>query len=266
MIRDLGQLSGEILLYGGPYSNLAATNALFDWADRAEIPRQQRICTGDIVAYCAHPNETTDLMRQRGGPVIAGNCEKQLAANADDCGCGFEDGTACSLLARDWYSFANRHLRADHRAFMAGLPDWITFTYDSKRFAVIHGGARDISRFLWAVSSPEAFEQEIRYLEREIGPIDAVISGHSGIAFQRQIGQVNWINAGVIGMPAHDGQTRTTFATLTASGVQFHPLTYDYKAEAQAMRAAGLDQGYERALECGLWPSEDVLPPSLRVA
>lgn len=33
-------------------------------------------------------------------PLIAGSCEENLAAGALDCGCGFEEGTACDLLSR----------------------------------------------------------------------------------------------------------------------------------------------------------------------
>jgi len=33
-----------------------------------------------------------------------------------------------------------------------------------------------------------------------------------------------------------------------------------------AMRRAGLVQGYDTALSTGYWPSEDVLPADLRVA
>ena len=43
-------------------------------------------------------------------------------------------------------------------------------------------------------------------------------------------------------------------------------LAYDHAAAAADMRAAGLTQGYDRALETGWWPSEDVLPPALRRA
>jgi len=263
-INDLGQLNGDVMLFGGPYSNLQATNAAMDWADHAGIAAQNRLCSGDMVAYCADANAVVETVRRRGGPVIAGNCEKQLAEGADDCGCGFEAGTQCSVLAKDWYAYANRQVSATTRSYMADLPDWIVFTHLGRRYCMIHGGAQDISRFLWPTSDDSDFRQEINVLQGEVGAIDAVISGHSGLSFDRRIGDVDWINAGVIGMPANNGDAATCFAQLTDQGVQFHPLRYDHTSAAAAMRAVGLTQGYEAALVTGFWPSQDVLPQNLR--
>ncbi|WP_246590246.1 hypothetical protein [Marinobacterium ramblicola] len=40
----------------------------------------------------------------------------------------------------------------------------------------------------------------------------------------------------------------------------WHPLSYPFDTTARIMRERGLDNGYARALETGLWPSTDVLP------
>lgn len=264
VIKDLGTLRSDILLYGGPYSNFQATKALMDWADLAEIPPASRICTGDLVAYGADAVAVLGLVKACGGPVVAGNCEVQLAQAAADCGCGFATDSACSILAKDWYAYANRVIRPEDRTYMAGLPDWVVFSHANKRYAVIHGGATDVSRFLWPTNPIEDFVQEINAIRTEIGPIDGVICGHSGIAFSRQIDGVQWINAGVIGMPSHNGQPSTWFAVLGNDGVRLERLAYDHIAAATAMSDAGLIQGYHLALSTGYWPSEDILPFGLR--
>ena len=81
-IKDLGALSGPVLIFGGPYSNLQATQAVLAWADAHAVPPERMICTGDVVAYCAEPAETVALIRAAGCAVLAGNCERQLARNA----------------------------------------------------------------------------------------------------------------------------------------------------------------------------------------
>ena len=258
-IRDLGEIEGEVVLFGGPYSNLQATQALL-----ASLEGRRAICTGDLVAYCARPKETVELIRDAGIPVVAGNCEKQLAAGALDCGCGFEDGTACDLLSAGWYAYANAHVSQEERAWMGELPDLIAFTHQGKRYGVLHGGVSDIARFLWPSDEDDAFQSEIDLAERHLGPLDAIIAGHSGIPFQRQIGARLWINAGVIGMPPHDGRAETRYAVLGPSGIMFHRLEYDAKAAAEDMKQAGLVQGYHKSLITGVWPSEDVLPSQMR--
>ena len=263
-VRDLGTLEGDVLLFGGPYSNVQATQALMGWADRAGIPPTRRICTGDIVAYCGDAAATLDLIRNVGCPVVAGNCEVQLAEAAGDCGCGFEDGTTCSILSKGWYAHALGQISKADRAWLGSVPERLVFKHNGRRYAVIHGGVRNISRFLWPVTSDDDFWWEISLLQEEVGAIDAVIAGHSGIEFVRNIDGIRWINAGVIGMPPNDGQQDTSFAVLSDGDVRFESLTYDVAGAVVAMKTAGLTQGYHESLETGYWPSEDVLPKSMR--
>lgn len=263
--HDLGQLDGPLLLFGGPYSNLQALQALIQVAAARGMPATQMICTGDVVAYCGAPVETTARMRRLGCPVIAGNCEVQLGQGAEDCGCGFDEGSACDLLSAGWYGHASRVLGADHRAWMAGLPDIASFTHQGARYAVIHGGVTDIARFVWATSDMAVFDAEWAAVEAAIGPVDHVIAGHCGIPFLKSLRQGQWINAGVIGMPPHDGRQQTRYAMLDGGEVQFGRLSYDVVGAARDMQRAGLPERYRRGLLSGYWPSEDVLPSDLRV-
>ena len=164
-IRNLGELQGDVLLFGGPYSNLQATEALFQRARDLGIAGANIICTGDVVAYCGNPVETLALVRGSGCAVLAGNTEISLAARAGDCGCGFEEGSACDRLARDWYGYASAAVGSDDRAWMGDLPDRITFRHRGQRWVVVHGGAGDVARFLWPVSFEDDFWHEISILQ-----------------------------------------------------------------------------------------------------
>lgn len=265
-IADLGETGGPMVIFGGPYSNLQATQALLKRAGALGIPPERRICTGDVVAYCAQPAETIAALRAAGCVVLAGNCERQLALNAMECGCGFDAGTQCDLLSAGWYAHADRLVGAEARAWMAGLPDLILFRHAARRVAVIHGGLSDVSRFIWPVSGDAVFQEEIELIQEVAGEIDMVVAGHCGLAFRRRIGRVDWVNAGAIGMPANDGRVETGFVVLQEGEAAFYALAYDHVAAHAAMRAAGLVQGYDRALLSGYWPSEEVLPPVLRRA
>lgn len=258
-VADFGRMDGQVLLFGGPYSNLAALEALGEVIDEGYA-----VCTGDIVAYCAEPNETTNLMRALNIPTIAGNCERQIATGALDCGCGFETGTECDLLSKGWYEFLSSACDTDTVAWLSDLPELATFEHHGKRYAVIHGGATDISKFIWPDSAEEVFLEEITALEAVLGKIDGVVSGHSGIAFQRRIEGYQWINAGVIGMPPHDGRPETRYVLLKDGEVVIKRLTYDHSCTRKTMVAAGLTQGYQETLVNGIWPSEEALPLSLR--
>jgi predicted phosphodiesterase len=253
---------GPLLVFGGPYSNLQAMRAVLAEAARRGIPAHRILCTGDIVAYGADAAACCDLAMGSGILVLMGNCEENLAAGALDCGCGFEEGTACDLLSRAWYAHADRQVTAAHRAWMGACPRRMVVALpDGRRLAVLHGGAADISCFMFSSAEDATLAGEIAATG-----CDGVIAGHCGIPFARSVGAGLWLNAGAVGMPANDGTPRAWFAVLTPQAaslrVEILPLAYDHAAAAAAMRAAGLPEGYAAALSTGLWPSCDVLPPA----
>ena len=253
-----------LLVFGGPYSNLQATHAMFQVAQGLNLPIQNIICTGDVVAYAADPEATSQFVRTWGVRVVAGNCEEQLATGAEDCGCGFDEGSACDILSRGWYPYALSHVTDQTRAWMAGLAGAMTFTYAGLDFRVVHGGVRQTNEFLFA-SEVDALAGELK-AANELAPCDVLIGGHAGIPFVRRIGERLWLNAGVIGMPANDGTRDGWYALVTPDrgglSIALRRLAYDAPAAAAAMRRAGHANGYARTMVSGIWPSHDVLPPA----
>ena len=257
-------LQPPLLVFGGPYSNLRAMAALRQRAGELGIPPSHAICTGDVVAYCAEPEETTAAIRDWGCHVIAGNCEEQLAAAADDCACGFEEGSECDLLAKGWYPFANARLSAQSRAWMAALPKTLTCAVGGWKLRVIHGGIDVINRFMFASQHDVLAEELAR------SGADIVIAGHAGVPFIEKVGNGMWFNPGVVGMPANDGTPDVWYGLIRAEResivLSTHRLSYDHHGAAAAMRRQGHADGYARTLVTGLWPSLDVLPPAERAA
>jgi len=255
----LGDLSnGPVLIFGGPYSNLAATEAMRAKAQSLNIPSERTICTGDLVAYCAEPAETVDLIREWGIPVVMGNCEESLAFDSSDCGCGFDEGSACSVLSVTWYRYATALIDESQRRWMAELPREISFHFSGFNFNVIHASVSSINQFVFESDSVADKQKQIKQAQA-----DVIIGGHSGIPFGQKIGHQSWLNSGVIGMPANDGSCDVWYMLLEASGNGFtaswHRLVYDHELSQRNTQAAGMRE-YAQALGDGLWPSLDVLP------
>jgi predicted phosphodiesterase len=250
--------TAPLLVFGGPYSNLAATVSLQAEATRLGIGPDRIICTGDLVAYCAEPDETVALVRDWGIHVIAGNCEEQLAAGLDDCGCGFDEGSACDLLSKGWYPYANARVSAGARNWMRTLPPTLRFRYAGATFQVIHGGITQTNKFIFASDAPTMAR------EVALGATDVIVAGHAGLPFVAQVGKRTWFNAGVIGMPANDGTPDVWFGLIDAgdAGIKLETrrLTYDHHQAAARLRRSGHANGYARTLVTGLWPSLDILP------
>ncbi len=260
---DIGSYEGPVLVFGGPYSNLHATTALLDEAKFRDIPPHNIICTGDVIAYCGDAAASVEVIRAAGIHVVMGNCEESLGNDGSDCGCGFEEGSACDLLSVKWFTHARQALNDDAKNWMASLPRRINFEMNDRRIAVIHGGEKEISRFIFPSTPQEEKRREIESMD-----VDGVIGGHSGMPFTQLIDGRIWHNAGVIGMPANDATPRTWFSVLTPldGGIEFthRPLDYDYVAAARKMREEQLPEAYAICLETGLWPNMDILPDTER--
>ena len=263
---DLGTIEGDVLAFGGIVSNAHALETLRRTAQARAVSAGQMVCTGDVVAYCGQPVEAVAGLRALGAATIRGNCEESLAESAPDCGCGFDAGSTCDLLSVAWYAHADASLGVSGRKWMATLPGLAVFRAYGRRWGVVHDGATAVNRFLWPTSPEVAFAEEIAALEAIAGPVDAVLAGHCGLPFLREVAGRMWFNTGALGMPPNDGDRRTSFGVNGADGPSVERLDYDHAAAAEAMRIVGLNQGYDRSLLTGWWPSEDILPTDLRRA
>lgn len=258
-VQELGARDAPVLVFGGPYGNLEAMRALKVRADALGIAGDHAICTGDVVAYGADPQAVVDLVRGWGCAVVMGNCEESLAQDAADCGCGFNEGSACAALSAQWFAASRRDLSDDAKRWMGKLPRRVELTLAGRRLAAIHGGAAQINRFIFASTPMGEKVAEIDSLG-----VDGIVAGHCGVPFTQVLDGRLWHNSGALGMPANDGTARVWFSVLTPrnGGIEIvhHALKYDHDAAAAKMRARGYPAEYADCLASGLWPSCDILP------
>jgi predicted phosphodiesterase len=258
-LLDLGSIDDPLIVFGGPYGNLQATRAMLSEAAALSIPVTRVICNGDLVAYCAQPAETVELVRSSGIRIIQGNCEQSLVQGGMDCACGFEAGSTCALLAQAWYPFCAERLGTAAVRWMGELPTHIRFSMAGRSFYLVHGGLSAVNLFVHASTAVALKRREL-----DLCDADVVIGGHAGIPFGESLDGRYWLNSGVIGMPANDGTRDGWYLLLTpeAQGVrcEWCRLAYDAEAAYAAMLEAGRSDGYATALLTGLWPSMDSLP------
>lgn len=266
VVEDFGNFGGDVVAFGGAVSNAHAVDAMLSELASRGLSDAPLVSTGDHCAYCAEPMRTLAQLRAAGMHSIAGNCEESLAAGAGDCGCGFAPGTACDLASGAWFAHAASEVDNDARDWMRRLPRFAVFRAHGRHWGVVHGGASAVNRYLWPSDPETVFGAEVALLERMTGPVDAILAGHCGLPFQREVGGRLWLNTGALGMPPNDGDRRVSYAVITVDGPLIVRMDYDWRGAQAEMRAAGLVQGYERCIETGWWPSEDVLPPGLRRA
>jgi predicted phosphodiesterase len=258
-IVPLGNKKGKILLFGGVYSNLQALEKLKSIAEQQNIPPENCICTGDIIGYCAQPEETTQLFKLWGVKTIAGNVEIQLREGAKDCGCDFKEGSRCDNFSQLWYPYAQSKLSKNSIAFIAGLPDHLEFSYAGKKVFVLHGGYDNVSEFIYKSTPWERKETSFNSTHS-----DVIIAGHCGLPFHHSKNDKLWLNPGVIGMPANDGEPNVWYAILDDSNGKLnythHTMDYNYRLTSQLMQNGLLPEEYARTIVTGIWDNTEILP------
>ncbi|MEZ0611848.1 metallophosphoesterase [Fibrella sp. WM1] len=264
-ILNPGELSGPLLIFGGPYSNLQALEAMQRIAEQHRIPPGNVICTGDIVGYCAQPEACIQLVNQWGIWAIQGNVEQNLVDGEADCGCNFSEGGRCDTLSRTWFPYAARSVSEASRQWLGTLPLQLRFTYAGRVVAVVHGSAQHIAEFIFE-STPWAVKDETFAATGA----DVVLAGHAGLPFADERGHACWLNAGVIGMPANDGTPRVWYLLLDDADGQFSyrfvSFTYDNQTAHQQMVTNQLPLPYAQTLLTGLWDNCEILPETEKQA
>ncbi|NRD19288.1 metallophosphoesterase family protein [Winogradskyella eckloniae] len=258
-ITDIGHLTDKVLLFGGVYSNLQALEALITVAESEGILPENCICTGDIIGYCAQPEETIQTFKNWKARSIVGNVEIQLRDDEDDCGCDFREGSRCDNFSQQWYPYAKSKLSQDSLNYLETLPDHIKFTSGNKTVSVVHGSYFNVSEFIFKSTA-----WSTKQLNFEATQADIIIAGHCGLPFLEQQDDKLWVNPGVIGMPANDGNPNVWYAILDDSKplttVNFRKLDYDYKHTNQLMLNGLLPESYAKTIVTGIWDNMEILP------
>ncbi len=257
--KDLGELKGQLLIFGGVYSNLEALIALKEIAQEKNIAPENIICTGDIIGYCANPLESLHIIKDWGIHAIAGNVEIQLREDKEDCGCDFDEGGRCDVFSKKWYPYAQNKLTSSDKIWLESLPDFITFSYNGKKVLVLHGSFHRTSEFIFKSTPWETKNNSLIDSKTDI-----VLAGHSGIPFIDTKEGKTWFNAGVIGMPANDGNKNVWYGILDVkeNDITFkhESYSYDFNTASEKMLANNLPASYAETLKTGIWDNCEILP------
>jgi predicted phosphodiesterase len=258
--KNIGKLSGKVLVFGGAYSNLQALKKLKEIATDLKIPSSNIMNTGDVVGYCAQPEEVVQMNKDWGVHTIVGNVEIQLREDQLDCGCEFREGSRCDVFSSQWYPYSKSKLSEGSIDWMKTLPDYIEFEYLDLKGKVVHGSYFETADYIF--KSTNWIEKEKNF---EVTNSDLILAGHSGLPFHQSKNNKHWINSGVIGMPANDGTDRVWFLILDTNEkgeviYEHHSFTYNHEEASSLMESNKLPKEYALTLKTGIWDNCEILP------
>jgi diadenosine tetraphosphatase ApaH/serine/threonine PP2A family protein phosphatase len=256
----------RLAICGGTYSNPYALRAFLDRA--AELGADRLVCLGDLGAYGAEPEAIRPLLAEGGVECIAGNYEVAIGSGRTDCGCGYTDD-ADNAFAAIAYDFTFRHTSPEFAAWMRTLPTERRGSVDGVDVHLVHGSPLAVNDFWW-----ESLDDDQHRLRVEASGADVICCTHSGLPWTRRFRRDDGretvvVNVGVLGRPANDGGRHVWFALVDVTpdgvAVELVPLDYDWRAQADSIRAAGLPDAFAQAVETGWWTTcLEVVPPAER--
>ena len=239
-------MTTRLAIFGDVHGNSAATAATLVAID-AERP-DAIYCLGDLVGYGPQPNETIDLVRQRGIPTIMGNYDDGVGFDRDDCGCAYTDADERDRGQRSLI-WTRGTVTPDRKAYLRELLPEIRLDIEDTRIRLVHGSPRRMNEYLFA-------DRDARSLERIAAraDCDVLVFGHTHIPWSRLIGDVLFVNAGSAGKPK-DGDPRARWLMLEVAagepvGVRWNRVDYDIATMTRLIRLAdGLPNRFAEDLE-----------------
>lgn len=241
-------MTKRIAIFSDMHGNSAATQAVLAAID-TEAP-DAIYCLGDLVGYGACPNETIDLIRDRGIPTIIGNYDDGVGFDRDDCGCAYKDRDE-EARGQESLMWTRGVTTLENKAYLRTLLPEIGFEAEGKRFRLVHGSPRRMNEYLFEDRDPRSLERIAQQADA-----DVLIFGHTHKPWVQEIGGVLFINDGSVGKPK-DGDPRAAWVLLTVNEdapiqVEIRRVPYDVAAMAAAIRAAeGLPDHFAADIETG---------------
>ncbi|MEM7261203.1 MAG: metallophosphoesterase family protein [Planctomycetota bacterium] len=262
------QAISRVALFGGVYSNYLALEAAIEDARSRGVDAMY--CLGDLGAFGPYPDRVFPLLVENEIATVQGNYDHSIGNRRPDCACGYTDprDNHFALISYE-YTFAQTSDR--WKDWMRELPPAIELDLAGHHVHLCHGSPRQTNEFLWESTTPNPFVARLfRDLEEQGTTADVIACTHTGLSWQRRVGDKLLVNVGVIGRPENDGQTSVSYTILeaTKSGVSAEqiPVTYDWERLAAEMRSEGLPEEFIATIETGWWEScLEILPAKERV-
>lgn len=248
----------RIAVCGGVYSNPYALRAFVD--DARARGAEQLYCLGDLGGYGAEPDAVWPLLLEHDITVVAGNYDVAIGRGDTDCGCGYSDPRD-NEFAQLMYDYTLAHTGRDYAQWMTTLPTERRFELDGVDVHLVHGSTLALNDFWW-----ESLSDEQHALRVQESGADLVMCTHSGLPWQKQVGDTLVVNVGVLGRPANDGRREVWYALVDladgSAAAELVPLAYDWEAQAASMRAGGLPEAFVETVETGWWTTcLEIVPP-----
>jgi diadenosine tetraphosphatase ApaH/serine/threonine PP2A family protein phosphatase len=222
-------------IYSDIHGNLEALQAVLESMKTLGVER--RICLGDLVGYCANPNECVDIIRERSDLVILGN--------HDSVALGRESSENFNFYARRAIEWTRENLSKESVDFLQKL----SYIEVEEELCFVHASPRSPADWYYVTSLDDAvdafsfFRQRICFVGHTHWPVIVVMEGEQSfricdtLSYTLEKGQRMLVNVGSVGQPRdRNPHASWTICDSKALSVEIVRVPYDIGKAQKKMR------------------------------
>ena len=213
----------KIGVISDPHANLQALEAVLnDMGDVDAI-----LCAGDLVGYCAQPNEVIELIKKNRVKCVLGNHDRSAVTG---------ELSGLNVAESKVATWTREALKAKNKRYLRGLSEKKTFKKGGKSIFIAHGSPRKpLIEYVFPGTPSRALLRMIQGVDS-----DVIILGHTHVPMERILQSKLIINPGGVGQP-RDRDPKAAYAILDLEGepkVEFKRVKYDVElASAKILEA-----------------------------
>jgi predicted phosphodiesterase len=238
------------------HANLPALEAVLEDLEE-KAPQAPIYHLGDLVGYAPWPNETVELLRERGISGVAGNYDSTVATDYDHCGCKYEDPRQ-EELSHLSYEWTRQHTRPEIKRMLGTLPFRIDVQLagghvPGPRLILVHG-TPTLNTVYWTEDRPDSFCLKMARVAGATAG-DTIAFGHTHKPWYRQVEGIHFVNCGSVGRPK-DGDWRACYVLMelereSKPRIEFIRCGYDIAGVMEKIRQSDLPNEFATILQTG---------------
>jgi len=220
--------SAKYAIISDPHGNLHALDAVLEDADR--IGASVTLCAGDLVGYCAYPNEVVSALKKRNAFCVRGNHDRAVFTIESEWNMNPQAAAALRWTVKN--------VTEDTKEFLRGLRPWRDLTQLGLFPGIVGAGLFHGSPFDENEYVEEPFVNDAMM---EVADVQLVITGHTHSPFVKCLATGVWVNPGSVGQP-RDFDWRASYVIYDerTGTFEIRRLKYDVQAAADAIIRVGL--------------------------
>lgn len=217
----------KLALISDIHANLEAFQAVLEDISKRKL--KNILCAGDIVGYCANPNECCSLIREKKIVTVKGNTDYD-AATLNNLK-SYDESTIKSL------QWTNKQLSDENKDFLNRLPNMNSIDIKDLKILLVHASVTN--PFYGKITQKSSDNELAEQLKRSKSNI--LVVGHTHIPMVKRFDNSMIINPGSVGQP-RDNRALASYAIFDTEvrSVDIVRVKYDIDKAAKKIIIAKL--------------------------